>query len=300
MMNENPFLSLAYLQVADLMAYVGDTIQVPIYNRDHIDTKIKDNNTPVTEADIRSETTLKEGFPKIFPNVAFIAEEADGDHWRDHPLLSCENGVFVPDRSRTVVVIDPLDGTIPFSQGHQASKPFGILAALFEQGETQAAWAYYPLSHDFLFASQQIATCRITRHADGSYSKAEPVTIIDLPMREMMFQYFLMGHHKNDDEHRAMGERMFVSLRQHVKDMERFYCIATSVYEMLVNNTVCAQISPYYTTPWDVWTTGYLVERAGGVALSADGKPYMSCDSEGIIIARSPRIALRSLEALKQ
>ncbi len=62
----------------------------------------KQDNSLVTEADLRSDAILREGLAKAFP---------------DHAIVTEENGLIGPRDAEYVWLIDPLDGTKAFAKG---------------------------------------------------------------------------------------------------------------------------------------------------------------------------------------
>lgn len=285
------------------MVDVADSIIVPVYNGEHIDAHTKSNETPFTIADTNSEIELKKRFRDIYPSVIFIAEESEGENdgkgWRALECLKRENSLFVPDRSMLVMPIDPLDGTINFQLGRSGGQPFGMMVGLFENGVMKAVWSYYPLLREFLFASQEMATCRIRVQSDGSFGDPEILRFSERSAQDLSLHFFLLGHHKDPDEHLAKGRELFKGVQSAVAHIKSSFCAATSTYDMLVHQTVGVVTSPLYTTPWDFWTLGYLVERMGGGALSSEGRPNMSCDAFGTVLARSPALARRVCEVMR-
>lgn len=70
-----------------------------IYNQD-FDVEIKDDNSPVTNADKNADLAIRKYLSKFFPNYAFLTEESGDDKSR---LLN-----------DFVIIVDPVDGTKDF------------------------------------------------------------------------------------------------------------------------------------------------------------------------------------------
>ncbi|SVC07286.1 uncharacterized protein METZ01_LOCUS260140, partial [marine metagenome] len=81
------------------------------YFRQNIKIENKDDDTPVTNADIKSELKIRELINNTYPNHGILAEEFDNTKLD----------------SEYIWVIDPIDGTRSFIAGH---KDFGTLIAL--------------------------------------------------------------------------------------------------------------------------------------------------------------------------
>lgn len=83
----------------------------------HVSVEIKQDGSPVTEADRAAEQVLRNALRAALPEAALLGEEF-GAEGRDGAALQW--------------VIDPIDGTIAFSRGIPL---FGTLVALLEEGE---------------------------------------------------------------------------------------------------------------------------------------------------------------------
>lgn len=90
-------------------------IAMPLF-RSRPEVRLKDDQTPVTQADLQIEEMVRRQVAQRFPSDAVLGEEAGGS---------------LQDASR-VWVVDPIDGTKNFAAGIQV---WGTLLALFEEGE---------------------------------------------------------------------------------------------------------------------------------------------------------------------
>lgn len=90
-------------------------IAMPLF-RSRPEVRLKDDQTPVTQADLQIEEMVRRQVAQRFPSDAVLGEEAGGS---------------LEDASR-VWVVDPIDGTKNFAAGIQV---WGTLLALFEEGE---------------------------------------------------------------------------------------------------------------------------------------------------------------------
>ncbi len=97
----------------------------------------KDNNSPVTEADLAVNDYLEAELMAARPNYGWLSEETADDQSRH-------------DRARTFVV-DPIDGTRAFID----RKPgFAVSVAVIEAGEAIAGAVFNPLKDEFFDASR--------------------------------------------------------------------------------------------------------------------------------------------------
>ena len=91
--------------------WIGVENQITTLNGKNIKIETKDDDTPVTIADKKSELKIRELINNAYPSHGILAEEFD-----DTKL-----------NSEYIWVIDPIDGTRSFIAGH---KDFGTLIAL--------------------------------------------------------------------------------------------------------------------------------------------------------------------------
>ena len=99
-----------FISFANILAEESSKV-VMKYFRQNIKIEKKDDDTPVTIADKKSELKIRELINNAYPSHGILAEEFD-----DTKL-----------NSEYIWVIDPIDGTRSFIAGH---KDFGTLIAL--------------------------------------------------------------------------------------------------------------------------------------------------------------------------
>ena len=98
-------------------------------------------NDLVTEADRAAEHALSIALRDIYPAAQIIGEEGVAQHPARLEALNAEGAFWI---------IDPLDGTRNFVDGH---REFGTIVALVENGEIRAGWIYAILEQKFASAS---------------------------------------------------------------------------------------------------------------------------------------------------
>lgn len=86
----------------------------------------KEDGSPITDADLRSNDILVEGLSAIFPGI---------------PIISEEKLPITLSRPETFIVIDPLDGTKSYIRGH---KSFCINLLLIHQRKILLACIFIP------------------------------------------------------------------------------------------------------------------------------------------------------------
>ena len=110
------------------LAIAGGQEILVVYERD-IDVNLKDDRSPVTEADLRAERVILDGLSRVAPRVPVVAEE------------SVAAG-SVPDISGgQFFLVDPLDGTKEFIS---RNGEFTVNIALIERGRPVLGVVHLP------------------------------------------------------------------------------------------------------------------------------------------------------------
>ena len=127
-------------QVTEFMREVGQRVIMPRW-RNLRDGEVSTKTGPedyVTIADREAEVELSRMLAGILPGSLVVGEEAVA---ADPALM----GALQSDRP--VWIIDPVDGTRPFTQGDET---FGIIIALTLGDDILAGWIHHPLTGDTL------------------------------------------------------------------------------------------------------------------------------------------------------
>ena len=103
----------------------------------------------VTEADTNAERVITAAIRDHSPNTIVIGEEAVS---ANPDLLN------VNFEDRTVIYVDPVDGTYNFAGGLPL---FAVMAAVVENGETVAGVIYDPMGDDFLMTERGCGTWQV-------------------------------------------------------------------------------------------------------------------------------------------
>ena len=248
--------------VAALMRDAAVRAILPRYQTliaDQIDAKAADD--VVTVADKEAELILAEGLAKILPEAAIVGEEAA----HSDPALLERLG------DTLCWIIDPLDGTNNFAKGQ---RPFGVMVALAEAGETIAGWIYDPLSgrlcHAHRGSGAWIGAERITARATGTKPPIAAVSLVfmDQDKRAAMTRH-IAPHYTLVDIPRCAAEQ-YPRLVLGVNDL--------SIFER--------------TLAWDHAAGVLFVNEAGGMAARPDGRAYSVDEAHlpGLIGAASPAL----------
>ncbi len=112
--------------LAELMALAGGKILE--ISKGDLGTSKKQDQSPVTAADVAAEEILREGLARLLPGVPFIAEEsvARGD---------------IPEPGHEFLLVDPLDGTREFIAGRDE---YAVNVGLIVKGAPVLGAIYAP------------------------------------------------------------------------------------------------------------------------------------------------------------
>lgn len=94
-----------------------------------IEARLKNDQSPVTEADVKAEHVIVEGLAWHFPGIPVVAEE------------QAAAGIVPKELGNCFFLVDPLDGTKEFCAGRE---DFTVNIALIEDGSPVAGLIYAP------------------------------------------------------------------------------------------------------------------------------------------------------------
>jgi fructose-1,6-bisphosphatase/inositol monophosphatase family enzyme len=250
-----------YLPVAALMREVGETIVMPRFQAlaAH-EVREKTPGDLVTIADAESEARLGEGLAALLPEAVVVGEEA-----------VAADPTILDDLDRGARwLIDPLDGTLNFTEG---KRPFAIMIALVAEGEPVAGWILDPVTGRMCHAAK----------GDGAFVNDERVftspTGAARPIAAIA-PYFLPPERRAEIEARAAGKLDIVAIPR----------CAGEQYPRLVlgeNDVTLFERSH----PWDHAAGALLLAEAGGRIARTDGTPYkIWTKGAGLLAAASPAL----------
>jgi len=223
----------------------------------------------VTAADLAAEAVLTAALAELTPGAVIVGEEAAH---ADPSLLS---GLDVPP---LLWLVDPLDGTRHFAEGHG---PFGIMVALLVHGRCEAAWIHLPLSADTAAAWR----------GRGATWNGQPIRIpapATTPLRGGLLTRFM------PPEMRARADELDFLERTD----GAHHCAARRYLDVLRGDE---HVSAYWRTlPWDHVPGALLVQEAGGRVARFDGSSFDAADVEGtgLIVAANAALWERTRTAL--
>lgn len=213
----------------------------------------------VTELDQAIEADLSSYIMGLYPGAQIIGEEsadaitaagaelADGDMW----------------------LIDPLDGTGNFVNG---SDDFAVMLVRLKDGETVAAWIYYPTSGRMAVAEK----------GAGAFLEGEPLQCRPSESDVMdMIGELHVGHLPDD------LKKPILAARDRLPDCRPRFCAGVTCLGLAKGERDFALY--YRTRPWDHAPGTLVVTEAGGRAARFDGAAYMPGDGgAGLLITADP------------
>ena len=150
------------LAVAKELALKAGSSIMDIYNTDFSDDiEYKDDNSPLTIADLASNRLIVNSLRKEFPSYAILSEEENGDNDRlMNPLC---------------FIVDPLDGTKEFIKRHGQ---FTVNIALSCNNRSVMGVIYAPAIDELYFASEKDGA--FLQDADGKITRLHVSNNTDL------------------------------------------------------------------------------------------------------------------------
>ncbi len=198
--------------------------------------EMKENQTPVTVADKKTEEMIRKEINRRFPS---------------HGIYGEEFGIETPN-AEYVWTVDPIDGTRSFIRGIPL---FGTLLGLLHRGEPVVGIMVLPALEETYSAAVGLGT-----YCNGTQLHVSPVTSLGNALVSCgdVSCFESTGH-----------MRLLLSLMRKA-ELVRGYTDCFG-HAMLLRGSVDAMIDPLVAL-WDVAPIACLVKEAGGEYFSLDGK----------------------------
>jgi fructose-1,6-bisphosphatase/inositol monophosphatase family enzyme len=250
-----------HTQVSALMREVGTRIMMPRFRQLRAeDIAEKTPGDPVTIVDRESEAFLGERLAALLPEARIVGEEA----------AAADPAILDGLGDGTVWIIDPLDGTKNFSEGHP---PFAIMIALVADGEREAAWILDPVTGRMCHAARGLGA-----FIDGARVHARP-SGAPLPLAATAV-YFLSEKRRADIILRSRDRLALVDIPR---------CAGEQYPRLVLGQNDIALFER--TLPWDHAPGALFLEEAGGRIARPNGSAYrIGVPGSGMIGAASPAL----------
>jgi len=240
MISELPFKSsLPELEkIIDGMVKAGEKV-LEVYETD-FSTEKKDDDSPITQADIESNKILKEVLGEI--GIAILSEEDIDDKKR----LSEEK----------IWIIDPLDGTTDFVN---KTGEFTIMVGLVENHKSVLGLIYWPIKKKmYLAESGKGAFCH-----DGEWKKIE-VSV----MSEIQNCHALVSRHHLSEKEKKLLDEMEISVVTNIGSSLKVTEIASGDAEIYLTTTNKMK-------QWDTCASNCIISEAGGKMTDISGNELL-------------------------
>jgi len=193
---------------------------------------LKEDHTLVTEADKAADKMIQKMILDDFPGDKVLSEE----------------GSTIYPNSEHVWIIDPLDGTVNFSQGLGF---WGVSIAHLENGLPQSAALYFPVTDEFYSAVK----------GKGAYLNDKPLKV-SADFEEILFPIFVHCS--------RMHKRYTVDLPYKTRSLG-----AAAYHLCMVAKNKAALAFESTVRIWDIAASWLVVTEAGGViAPYGDTQPF--------------------------
>ena len=239
MINELPFNSNQpeLEKILDGIINAGEKI-MQIYNTD-FSTEKKDDDSPITQADIESNKILKEILGET--GITILSEEDTDDKKR----LS-EDKIWI---------IDPLDGTTDFVN---RTGEFTVMVGLVKNHKSVLGLIYWPIKKKMYLAEAEKGTFCY----DGKWEKIE----VSMMSEVQNCQALVSRHHLSEKEKKLLDE-MEISVVTGMGSSLKVTEIASGEAEVFVTSTNKMK-------QWDTCASNCIISEAGGKMTDLFGKEF--------------------------
>ncbi len=223
----------------DLMSKSSKAI-MEVYENPEREVGIKDDKTPVTQADLAANTILTDGLKKLFPEIPTVSEED-------------KFSLDIPKTNKVFWLIDPLDGTKEFIKKNDE---FTCNLALIENNISTLGFVSVPVRELIYFGGKRFGSKLINKNkaiAEVKYKKISGVTRV-----------VASKSHLNEETKKFINDiQGKVELIQAGSSL-KFIKIAEGLAD------IYPRLAP--TSEWDTAAAHAILEGAGGKVLQLNGK----------------------------
>ena len=244
----------------DLMAKASKAI-MEVYEKPYSEVNIKDDNSPVTKADLAANRILTNGLKNLFSEIPIVSEED----------LSSLN---VPKTNKIFWLIDPLDGTKEFIK---KNNEFTCNLALIENNVSTLGFVTVPVKELIYYGGKQFGSKLFNKNKTSSEVKYKKVSGIS--------RVVASKSHLNEETKKFINKiKGKVELIQAGSSL-KFIKIAEGLAD------IYPRLAP--TSEWDTAAAQAILEGAGGEVLQLNGKDVVY-GKENIL---NPHFIARGIES---
>ena len=245
--------------IAELAGKSGDFIR-PFFGKPDLAVEIKNDQSPVTQADRGAEELLRSLIGKKFPRHGIIGEE-----------LGRENA-----DAEWVWVLDPIDGTKSFITGVPL---WGTLIALLHNGQPVLGCIHQPILGQFLLGDGAETTLNGRPVQVRNCARIEDAVVLTSDL-------FNPAKHQNGAAYTAFIER--AKLVRTWGDCYGYLLVAVGWADVMLDPIM---------NPWDIAALVPVIRGAGGVISDWQGASAYPANST---VAANPALHAAVLAALAQ
>jgi 3'(2'), 5'-bisphosphate nucleotidase len=222
-------------------------------------TRLKADQSPVTDADHASEDLILDSLSKLFPEIPVVAEES----------LAAGN---IPEVQRYFFLVDPLDGTKEFIK---KNGEFTVNIALVDGARPIFGLVYAPDKAD----------CYVTLGSDRA-ARFELLSNHNPAARQMFDFQMLTGEPSEQRPMTAIVSRSHLTpetetFLQKLGNPARLFLGSSLKFGVIARGD--ADVYPRFgrTSEWDTAAGHALLNAVGGCVLTGDGEPFLYGKKEG-------------------
>ena len=225
--------------VLNLMTNANKAI-MKVYEEQNTEIDIKDDNTPVTKADLAANRILTDGLKKLFPEIPVVSEED-------------KSSLIIPKTNKVFWLIDPLDGTKEFIKKNDE---FTCNLALVENNYSTLGFVSVPVKGLIFYGGKKFGAKLINRNKKISEIKYKKVSGI--------CRVVASKSHLNNETKKFIDDiEGKVELVQAGSSL-KFIKIAEGLAD------IYPRLGP--TSEWDTAAAHAVLEGAGGKVLKLNGQ----------------------------
>ena len=244
------------LEIVNISVDAGEVI-LNYYN-ENVDVIYKDDESPLTKADLASHKIITDSFKKITPDIPILSEEEFID-WK------------IRKKWKKYWLIDPLDGTKEFIKKNDE---FTVNIALIENNRPILGVIYTPALNELFYSIKNFGSYKIlTKKKLNTLKEAKRISI----------------NKKKSNQVKIVGSRSHSNpiLEKWVnKNFNEFDILQKgSSLKFCLIAEGSADIYPRFgpTSEWDIAAGHIILEEAGGKLKSIDNKEILYNEKENIL-----------------
>jgi 3'(2'), 5'-bisphosphate nucleotidase len=241
-----------------IIRQAGDEI-VKVYQSDDYQVKRKNDETPLTLADRKSNTVLVKGLQGLFPEIPYLSEESKKTPYQERKGWG------------HLWLIDPLDGTKEFIK---ENGEFSINLALIKDGKPIFGILYLPVLGLFYYAGKGYGSYKIEKNGKTIGLKPEKDNKNDVDRNIRVI--FSKSHY--NQETREYVDR--IKKQYYHTEMISVGSAMKLAYLAEGKADIYPRLAP--TMEWDIAAGQIIVEEAGGSVVSFQEKKSLIYNKEDL------------------